>query len=817
MQKNRYQAPPGGSEWPHDVNFAPASHREYARSKEACPVRGGLLSSAWATLLPTADILVFHPARGVLRRTLAVAFCALVILLASAAVPLVAQSSDVLRRVEAVRIPDSLEIRIDGFVDDAAWSLAQPITDFRQQEPVEGGAPSEPTEIRILYDQRALYIGGIFHDSDPSGILAHQLQRDADLSTDDRFMWVLDTFQDGRTGYFFEINPAGLMGDGIIGGGGLGGIGLNKAWDGIWEVRTRILEDGWSAEIRIPFATVNFSPERDRWGIDFQRTIRRKSEEILWSGWRRGEGLLRPAHAGEIGGLRGMSQGIGLEVKPFLTLSGSDQPQGGEPWDTGAKTGVDLTYSVTPSLRAAFTVNTDFAEVEVDSRRVNLTRFPLRFPERRDFFLEGSGVHSFAVVDPFFSRRIGLVEGQEVPIRYGARLGGNVGRYEIGLYQVRTGEADLRLHSGRRIQPAEDFTITRVKRSLFSQSHVGLVYTRRAAEAEDQGAVPPSGHTLAGDFDLYTSRALGRYNVQMDGFFLYHTDPLEGGDLLSPERRGRGYRISFPNDLIRAHYSYRDLGTGYDPAVGFTDRSGFKRTQPTLTIAPRPQQWALVRQIEWQIRYLHLTDFDDRLLTQELDFTLLRLNFESGDRFNVDTGRSFERLERVFSIHGSGEDAIRIPVGDYEGWWWSTRLQTAGRRTLSGNAAITRADFWSGERTEFGLGGTIRPRRGVSLGLDYERNEIRLAQGDFDTNLMRVSASWNLNPLTSLIANVQYDDVTRILGLFARARWIVRPGNDIYLVWTHNWQNQLEQLLDPREFTTLSRGATMKVNYSYRL
>jgi hypothetical protein len=718
--------------------------------------------------------------------------------------------------VEAVRIPDGMEIRIDGFLDDEAWALAHPITEFRQQDPIEGAQPSEPTEIRILYDRRALYIGAKFYDSDPSGILAHQLQRNAGLGTDDRFMWVLDTFQDGRTGYFFEINPAGLMGDGIMGGGGGGGGGLNKAWDGIWEVRTRILDTGWTAEIRIPFSTVNFDPGRDTWGINFQRTIRRKNEEILWSGWRRTESLFRTVHAGQVTGLRDISQGLGVEVKPFVTMSGSQATVLGPQWENTAKTGLDLTYSITPSLRAAVTVNTDFAEVEVDQRRVNLTRFPLRFPERRDFFLEGSGVHSFSWAEPFYSRRIGLVEGQEVPIRYGLRLSGQAGPYELGFYQARTGGTELILPTLSRLQPGEDFTVGRIKRGLFTQSHVGLVYTRRATDPDEEGWVQPDRHTVGVDADFYTSNFLGRYNAQFEGFLLHHTDAVAGGDLFGPDQRGRGYRINFPNDRIRFHTSYREFAPAYNPAVGFAQRRGFKRTQPTLTVVARPHQWALVRQMQWQAYFEYLTDMENTLLTRNLDFTLLNLNFESGDRLTFDVGRNFERLTRVFTIHGSGEDAIRIVPGDYEGWGWEGSFQTAGRRILSGGAGLSRSAFWSGERTEIGFGGTVRPRRGVSISTQYERNQVRLEQGAFDTNPMRLSGSWNLNPLTSFTANMQYDDVSRVVGMFARMRWIVRPGSDVFFVWTHNWQNELERLFNHREFETLSRGAAMKVNYSYR-
>jgi hypothetical protein len=730
--------------------------------------------------------------------------------------PLLAQTGAAEDRpvARANRIPEGVEVRIDGYLNEEIWGRVDPIGDMRQQDPVEGGVPSEPTEIRILHDGKALYIGAMFYDSDPSGILAHQLERNAGLGTDDRFMWILDTFGDGRTGYFFEINPAGLMGDGLIQGGS--GFGLNKRWDGIWEVRTRILPDGWSAEIRIPFSTLNFDPARDVWGINFQRTIRRRSEEIVWSGWRRNESLFRPASAGELRGLSGIDQGVGVEVKPYVVTSGDHSPAVDAGWAGDAKVGMDVTYSLTPSLRAAVTVNTDFAEVEVDQRRVNLTRFPLRFPEQRDFFLEGSGVFSFNWADPFFSRRIGLVQGQEVPIRYGARLGGQTGRYELGFYQVRTGRTTLGgPEVGGQLWPSEDFTVARVKRSLFQQSHVGTIYTRRSSDLDSDGERASDRHTIGGDFNLYTSRALGRYNAQFEGFMVFHTDPEEGGALLSPERRTRGYRWSFPNDLVRLHSSYRDFGVGWNPAVGFASRRGFRRHQPTLTIAPRPARWESIRQTEHQLYFEYLTDMDSRLLTRAVNVKFLQLNFESGDRVSIEGGRGFERLQNSFTIHGSGDDAIVIPAGDYRAWSWSAGAQSAGRRTLSGGVDVEQTDFWDGERTRMDFRGTIRPRRGVSLSTTYQRNEIRLEQGSFDTNLVRLSGSWNLSPMTSFTGNVQYDDVSRVMGLFARARWIVRPGNDIFLVWSHNWQNEVARLLD-REFTLLSRGGALKVNYSYR-
>jgi hypothetical protein len=714
--------------------------------------------------------------------------------------------------LRATRIPDDMRIRIDGLLDEPAWKLAIPLTDFRQQEPVEGGIPSEPSEIRILYDSNALYIGAMLYDSEPDGILAHQLQRNAGLGSDDRFMWVLDTFGDGRTGYFFETNPAGLLGDGLIDGSG----GVNKRWDGIWDVRTQILPEGWSVEIRIPFSTLNFDPSREVWGIDFQRTVRRRNEEQLWSGWRRTEGLFRPAYAGQLTGLTGLSQGRGLEVRPYVSAATGRSAIVGGSADTTTNVGADINYSLTPSLRGGLTINTDFAEVEVDQRRVNITRFPLRFPEQREFFLEGSSVFSFRWADPFFSRRIGLVQGQEVPIRYGARLGGQAGRYELGFYQVRTGETTLDGADGERRRWAEeDFTVARVKRALFQQSHVGLIYTRRASgDLPDQDALPDR-HTVGADFDMYTSRFLGRFNAQIEGFMLYHTDPVAGGNLRARERRARGLRWAFPNDLIRLHSSHRDFGDEWDPAVGFADRRGFRRHQPTLTIAPRHEGWARIRQTEHQVYFEYLTDMNHRLLTRNLNLTLIQVNFESGDRFWFTTGSNFERLDRTFTIYGRGEDAIVVLPGDYESGSWSVGAQAAGRRTASGRIEYQHAEFWGGRRDRIQLSGTIRPRRGVSLSMDLEQNSVTLPQGDFDTNLVRMSWAWNLNPLISITGSMQYDDVSNVIGLFARARWIIRPGNDLFFVWSHNWLNDDDPLRD-RRYATLSRSAAMKANYTFR-
>lgn len=713
--------------------------------------------------------------------------------------------------IQAVRLTEAESIRLDGQLDELAWRRATSATGFRQQDPVEGGEPTERTEIYVLYDDRNLYIGAVLHDSDPSGILGHQRRRDAGLGTDDRFMWVLDTFMDGRTGYFFEINPAGLMGDGLMGGS------FNKSWDGIWETRVSRGDWGWSAEIRIPFSTLNFDPGLDTWGINFQRTVRRKNEEILWSGWRRNQGLFRTANAGRLTGLEGLSQGVGIEVKPYTVGNWTGVPGSVEASGTEADVGFDVTYSLTPSLRAGLTVNTDFAEVEVDQRRVNLTRFPLRFEERRDFFLEGSGVYAFATSSspsPYFSRRIGLVAGQPVPIRYGARLGGQAGPFELGFQQIRTG-------AGAGLGE-EDFTVARVKGSLFEQSTLGAVYTRRAShdppglpgDSLAPAAPPRDRHTLGWDLDLYTSRFLGNRNLQFEAFAVMVTDPVGDGSTSLGDRSTRGFRLNYPNDVWRMHASLREFGEAYDPAVGFVSRTGFRRFQPTISWNPRPASVDWIRQLSFEFYWEYLTGLDGRVETRQEQFTLADVAFESGDNIELEATRLYEWIDTPFAIRPD----IVIPAGSYLNWEWILSGGTTGRRRLSASATLRQGGFWSGDRRAFDGVITARPVPGWTFSANYERNAVDLPQGEFVTNLGRLTGSWDVSPLASVTGNVQYDDVSQVVGLFTRARWILRPGNDLFLVYTHNWRegDLLGQPEGRRRFETLSRGGAAKLTYTFR-
>ena len=709
-----------------------------------------------------------------------------------------AQAQDARPTVGAVRLADGESVTLDGRLDELFWKHIAPAKGFRQQEPDEGAPAGQPTEVRIAYNRNNLYLGVLLHDTNPDGIIGFQKQRDGSLRSDDRFMFILDTFLDGRSAYFFETNPAGLLGDGLLRAGS--GRRPNKSWDGIWEVQVARDGRGWSAEFEIPFQTLNFNPRSDTWGINFQRTVRRTEEDSLWTGYGLNEGLFRPVHAGRVTGLREISQGLGLEVKPYGAVSYKEDIDGGS--STPGDIGFDVNYSVTPGLRAAVTVNTDFAEVEVDDRQVNLTRFPLVFPEKRDFFLEGSSIYAFARrsrPEPYFSRRIGLLDGNPIPIQYGARLSGQSGRYDLAFVQVRTGRTDV-------IAP-EDFTVARLKRNFFALSSIGVIYTRRATQAFDEQSVAPRDrHTFGADVELSTANFMGDKNLQFEAFVVAHTDPIEESTTDAGDRSVWGARVNFPNDRWRAHASYREFGTHYDPAVGFVRRNSFRRFQPSFAFAPRPTNIASVRQFEWGIFFEYLTDLDNVLFTRNTRVSLLDIRFESGDEVSVRFNNRFELLDEPFEIH----TGVVLALGSYEFNEFVFEVETTERRKISGDFALRRGGFWSGNRTGLEAELSLRPTAGLLFATEWEHNDISLPEGDFTTSLIAQRSEWQASPWMSLTAIVQYDNVSNELGLFTRFRWIMNPGNDLFVVYSHNWQSLENRWL------TLDRAATTKINYTHR-
>lgn len=699
--------------------------------------------------------------------------------------------------IRAHRLQENDHINMDGRLDEPAWERAEPAADFRQSDPQNGEPATERSEIRILYGRDNLYIGAEFFDSEPQGMLGNQMVRDGFLASDDRFMWVLDPFNDQRSGYFFEINPGGAMGDSqlVPAQGGSFGMGQNRAWDGIWLARVRRHDEGWTVEVEIPFRTLNFDPNAEAWGANFQRTVRRKNEESFWTGWGRNQGLMNLAYAGRIEGINDVSQGVGLDIKPYVIGTATQLPATTSNTTWKSNGGVDLFYNLTPQLKANLTVNTDFAQTEVDDRQVNLTRFPLLFPEKRDFFLDGAGNFDFARepsdFNAFFTRRIGLDQrGLPQSIDYGAKLGGSAGAFNLGVLHVRTAAENGAL--------GEDFTVLRPKRRLLRQSYAGLIYTRRATRASSIR----DRHTIGADFELATTRFRGSKNLQFSGFYLKTPNGIPNA-----EDGAYGLRLSYPNDLWNARISFREVQKNHDPAIGFVERRDYRRLNPVVRFGPRPRNATWVRQVSMETWAELLTDTRGELIGRAFRFTVLDLNLQSQDFVSVQISPTYERLERDFVLGG-----YLLPKGnEYHYTRYSLGFTSANRRKISGNVNTTLGSFYSGHRRDLLLGLNLRPRRGVLATFTGQFNRIELAEGSFSTKILRAVINTQFNPFISVSNNIQYDSVSRLLGWQARFRWIVKPGNDIYFVWLNNWMDVGDR------FTTLDRSAAAKVSYTVRL
>ena len=699
----------------------------------------------------------------------------------------------------AMRLNPDERIAVDGILDEPSWKRAQPVTDLKQSEPRNGEPATERTQIRILFNADNLYIGAQFFDSDPAGVLGNQMIRDGTLAADDRFMWVLDPLNDRRSGYFFEVNPAGAMGDAQLiaaQGGATIGLTQSRAWNGIWLARVRRNDQGWTVEVEIPFRTLNFDPGSGEWGANFQRTVRRKNEDDFWSGWARNQGLFSLTSAGRIVGITDVNQGLGIDIKPYLvgTYLGSPAQRSSGVY-TGSE-GLDVFYNVTPRLRANLTINTDFAQTEVDDRQVNLTRFPLFFPEKRDFFLEGAGSFDYSResridMTGFFSRRIGLDDrGRPQDIDYGVKVAGTAAGLNLGLMHVRTEE--------NRENPSEDFTIIRPKRQFFRESYAGMLYTRRAT----RGSLAPDRHSIGADFQLSTSRFRGSENLQLNGYFLKTPDGTGRGD-----DAGFGMRLLYPNDRWSGRFIFKEFQENFDPAVGFRQRADTREYNLRAKFAPRPENSRVVRQSGAEMWLDWYSDTSGRWYEKN-DRYIFNLDLQSGDRLAFTFNPVWERLQGPFRI-ASG---ITLPMGsEYRYYRYNFRANTANNRPIALTGNVVLGSFYSGHRRDLAGSITLRPRRGVLAQITVRSNKIDLAEGHFSTQLVRAQLNTQFNPFVSISNNIQYDSVSRVLGWQSRFRWIAKPGSDIYFVWMTNWLEVDDRL------ATLDRNAAVKLLYTYRL
>ena len=681
-------------------------------------------------------------------------------------------------------------IRIDGKLDEAEWQSAIPIGFLIQVLPKEGSEAGEKTEVRILYDEDALYFGIACRDRNPAGIITTQLTRDGELSVDDTVTLVLDPFFDHRNGFFFTINAAGARTDGQISNNS---DFPTYEWDGIWNARTQITEVGWTAEVVIPFKTMRFKPGQRTWGFNFQRNIKRSNETDRWSGARQDSWLTNLADAGELEGIPPVRQGKGLDIRPY----GIVRREEGSGYKLDG--GLDISKNLAPNLNASLTLNTDFAETEVDARQLNLTRFALFYPEKRSFFLEGAGVFETAAggmdydLVPFFSRRIGLFEGpegqREVPIIAGGKITGRQGSYNIGLLDVQTdGVEELNLER-------QNLLVARLSRNFWKQSYVGGIFTR----GNPGGA---GNNTLAGvDAHFATSTFQGNKNLRLDLYGFRTEDEAS-----HTSDHAEGFLISYPNDRWFGYLGWKQIGEDFRPALGFVPRTGMRKASGMWLYRIRPEN-SFIRFLSFQVFPELITDMHNKVDNWSSRVTALEWQLNSGDSGEINFIPAFERLPYPFEIsHG-----VTVPEGSYQTMRYQLMLRSATKRRWVANLTLATGGFYNGTRRDLALDLTLKPGKHFLLGFSAARNDVRLVQGNFFTQLFSVQANYNFSPDISWSNLVQYDNESRLFGFQSRFRWIIKPGSDLFLVLNRGWERTFEH-----DYVSSYNRGTIKLQYNFR-
>lgn len=714
-------------------------------------------------------------------------------------------SANVATAVRAAEAPT-----LDGDVlGDPAWAAVTPITSFTQEQPNEGQPASERTEVRVIFTADTLYVGVMLYDSDPSAIVVSDARRDAAMDDTDSFQMIFDTYRDRQNGFVFGTNPAGVEYDGQVtnegqGGGGFGfgqrqsggsGSGFNINWDGAWSVRTKIAEQGWSAEFAIPFRTLRYPAATDQtWGMNFQRNIRRKNETAYWAPIPRQFNLYRLSLAGSLAGVQTPAL-RNLRITPFgLTnalQSGVTPVETEMDYDFGG----DLKYGLTPSLTLDATINTDFAQVEVDDQQVNLDRFNLFFPEKRPFFLENAGFFSVGnpgEVDLFFSRRIGISDlGEAIPIQGGGRVSGKAGRFNVGVLNMQTAPFEDRV-------PGTNFSVMRVSRDLPNRSSIGGIFTNRVATGDLSSIEQDNGQTYGLD---------GRLGIGLTSMvtgFLARTDSETGGD------SNYAYNLRSQTNTPRWDLSggYQEVGDHFNPTVGFLSRRGYRKPDAFLMTRFRPKDFMKIQELRPHANFRGYWGLDG---FQETGYLHLDNHWQFRDSSEVHTGMNLtlEGVRTPFEIY----PGIFVPPGTYEHAEAQLVGMTNQGAPVSLQLRVTAGGFFGGDRVA--LSPSIRFRAGDALTaeVNYQRNDVDLPGGAFTTNLMRTRVSYSFSPRVFTQALIQYNDRADLWSMNFRFGWLQAANTGLFVVYTDT--RGLYELNDRPERT--DRSLIVKYSYMFDL
>ena len=695
--------------------------------------------------------------------------------------------------VTAVRIDG--DITLDGRLEEPEWQLAIPATDFSQRTPRTGEPASERTEARFIYDDDNIYIGLTCFDSDLPHMMVTELKEDFDISRTDLIQLIFDSLHDGRSGFSFSVNPAGGRRDSQLSQNGT----VNNDWDGVWDAKTSQNDKGWFIEYRIPFKTLRFTNSQSQvWGVQVSRRLLRNNEESNWAPVPQRFGATRTALAGTLLGLEGIRQGRNLKVKPYIiarttqirTGTGLQTTQslgdfGRKYWQCATcpyQSGFDVKYSLTSSITLDGTYHTDFAQVEADQQQVNLTRFNLFFPEKRDFFLENVGIFTFGAggnnqansnMVPFFSRRIGLSSsGTPIPIVAGSRVSGQVSGFDFGVVAMKT----ERLLT----TPSNNYLVGRLRRNLFRNSWIGGVVTNRDS-------------TLHGDHNrVYGTDAHFQFydRLEFDSYVLKSATSRFARGLGKDQTRR--FQTAWRDDELNISAEYNDVQTNFNPEVGFVRRGNMSQYAGDVSWRPRLDNSDVIRNLIFSTSVDYYNSGTSGKVESRLQEATFGVQFENNGSANFTVNQTFDRLVTPFPIRSN----LSIPRGDYKYRSYIASINTGQSRKLAGNGTVTWGEFWNGH-TKAVSGILIwRPHYHFNVDLNYSRNNVELPNGNFTTNLVGVRFLYAFTPRAFFNAFLQYNADTRQVSSNIRFNVIHHPLSDLYLVYNDRRDTTNGQLVE---------------------
>ena len=694
--------------------------------------------------------------------------------------------------VRAVRLTAPLDV--DGRLDEAVYASTPPLDDYLQQDPVEGAISTERTETWLLYDNDSFYVVFRCFESNPDELVANEMRRDNNgIFQNDHVAFLIDTFYDRRNGVEFGVNAIGGRWDGQISNESQ----ANSDWNTVWDAAVGTFEQGWTVEISIPFKSLRYRPGRDQvWGFNARRTNRTKNEVSFLTRVSRAMGqraLFQASLAATVVGLEVPPPSRNLEIKPYVVSSLTDDRSATPPVssDLSGDVGFDVKYGVTEGLTADFTYNTDFAQVEADEQQVNLTRFSLFFPEKREFFLENQGLFGFGgagtsgggdVPILFHSRRIGFDQGRAVPIEAGGRLTGRAGAFSLGMLNLQSGEDSTGL------SPATNFSVLRLRRDVLRRSAVGAMYTRRSNVPG--AAVANEAYGVDGTFAFYENLAINAYLARSK------TEGVGGDDTSYLAQ------LDYSGDRYGLQVERLGIGANFQPEIGFVRRTDIHRSSGSARFSPRPASTGLIRKLSWTGSYQYTENGDGRVEMRDWrgEFDI---EFQSSDQFTVSYGDTYEFLPLPSRIVG-----ITIPVGGYDFATTKVGFTFGRQRPVSGSIEVERGEFYSGHKTTTTVRqGRLNPTAQLSFEPTYQGNWVDLPEGESITHLTGARVTYTMTPTMFTSALVQYNTRSNSLAANVRLRWEYRPGSELFVVYNDQRDTRSAGFPDP-----INRTIIVKVN-----